>query len=494
MSQTSRTLKVLDERPLGRSAENATTPRDAFMTLSRILGVAPSRTPQFEGSDPIVPTPFRVATAASAALGLAAAAANEIWRLRGGTQQDITVNLSAAATSLRAFALLKRDGEFLPWREDGKPAMGFYRGGCGDWIRIHGAFAHDENRTLDLLNAANSREAVANAVAKWSVPALEDALAFMGQCGAAVRREQEWKKSPQGAALGCIPPIVLKRTGDAPVLRLPDCECPLDGVRVLDVTRLLAGPVVGRTLASHGAEVLSIRSRKLPTIDAFDLDTGAGKRSAFLEFSEPGGAEQLRALARQAHIFVDSYRPGTLAQFGITPAALAHCAPGIVYVTVSCYGHQGAWAGRKGWDAVVQAATGIAAEQGAFVAERAGRRRDVIPQLIPAAVLDYATGYLAAAGAVTALLRRYREGGSWIVCVSLAATALWLMSLGRVAAAQVPQFWNPAEGLDEFNQSWQTSKGVIAQLGPVVRMSKTPPRWRCPSPEAGVDAPHWLAI
>jgi len=491
MSQASNVLKVPGRPSFGQRAETATAPRDAFTALNRMLGVAPLRMPQFEDCEPVVPTPFCVGTAAGTALGLAAAAAHEIWRLRGGTQQDIAVNLEAAAASLRAFALVKRNGECPPCTEDGDPAIGMYRGGCGRWIHLHGGIAHRQNRTLDLLNAANTKEAVASAVAKWNVFALEEALAFMGQCGAAVRTEREWRESPQGAALG--PPILLSRIGDAPALRLPDCGRPLDGVRVLDATRLLAGPVAGRTLASHGADVLSVRTKRLPTIEAFDLDTGAGKRSAFLDLSQPGEVEHLRALARGAHVFVDSHRPGALARFGITPAALAHCAPGIVYVAVSCYGPKGAWAERKGWDQLAQAATGIAAEHGAFVAGRTGRRRDAAPELIPAAVLDYATGYLAAAGAATALLRRYREGGSWTVHVSLAATAMWLMSLGRVAAHCVPQHWDPSEGLDEFVQTWQTDKGMITQLGPIVRMSQTPPGWRCPPPEPGADAPAWLA-
>ena len=469
------------------------TPREAFASLNRIAGIAPLKSPTFEGDDPIVPTQFRVASGAAASLGLTAAAANEIWRLRGGSQQEIAIDLKAAAASLISFGLLRLNGNPVPRPSESNPTVGFYRGACGRWIHLHGGFPHLERRTLDLLNAANSREAVAASVARWSAFALEDALAFMGQCGAVVRTDEEWRKSPQGEVLANTPPIVLKKIGDAPVLRLGENDRPLGGVRVLDLTRVLAGPTAARTLAAHGAEVLSVRAERLPTFDLFDLDTGAGKRSTFLDLAKPAEAEIMRGLARGAHVFVDSYRPGALAELGVTPAALAHSSPGIIYVAVSCYGHQGPWAQRRGWEQQAQSATGIAADQGLFVAERRGARGQGQPELIPAAACDYITGYLAAAGAAAALLRRFREGGSWTVQVSLAATAMWLQSLGKVPAPLVPAHWEPGAGLDGFFQPCQTTRGRLDLLGPVVRMSKTPAAWASPPPELGADGPFWQA-
>jgi len=143
---------------------------------------------------------------------------------------------------------------------------------------------------------------------------------------------------------------------------------------------------------------------------------------------------------------------------------------------------------------MAQAATGLAAEQGAFMAERAGGRREATPQIIPAAVCDVVTGYLAAAGAAAALLRRYREGGSWLVQVSLASTAMWLSSLGRTPAEHAPSTWSPSEGLDGLMQACETARGKLVHLGPVVRMSSTPPRWSCPPPELGADRPQWQSV
>jgi len=468
------------------------TPQAAFEYLNRVAGIAPLSVPVFDGPEAVIPTPFRAATAAAASLGLAASTAGEIWRFRGGERQIISIDLSAAAASLTSLSHLRLDGEPLPRPGDSNPTIGFYQAGDGRWIHLHGGFPHLARRTLDLLNAENNANAILEGVAKWSGLALEDALAFMQLCGAMVRTEDEWQGSVQGRVLAAGAPIVLRKIGDAPPLRLSDSRAPLAGVRVLDLTRVLAGPLCGRVLASHGADVLAIRAERLPTIPEFDLDTGMGKRLALLDLVKPADAETLRRLVRGTHIFVDSYRPGALARLGFSPAALAHVAPGMTYVSVSAYGHEGPWAGRRGWEQLAQAATGLAVEQGAFMAVRRKSRRETLPELIPAELLDTVTGYLAAAGAMAALLRRIREGGSWQVQVSLAATAMWLQSLGKIDAVRVPQSWSPRDGLDPYLGSCETESGRLEFLGPVVRMSKTPPL-AAPPPSGLAGTPRWVS-
>lgn len=464
------------------------TPHAAFEYLNRIAGIAPLGAPVFEGAEAVVPTPLRVAAAAAASLGLGAAVAGEIWRFRGGEKQSVAVDLKAAAASLVSYSLLRRGAEKLPPPDEG-PTTGFYQCADGRWIHLHGGFPHLAMRMLDLLNANNDTKAILESVSKWTGLALEEALAFMQLCGAVVRSEEEWRTGVQGRVTA--PPIVLKKIGEAPPLRLSDSRTPLGGIRVLDLTRVLAGPTCSRVLASHGADVLTIRAERLPTVNLFDLDAGAGKRTAFLDLANPADAEALRRLVRGAHVFVDSYRPGALSKLGFSPAALAHIAPGMTYVSVSAYGSQGPWAGRRGWEQLAQAATGLAVEQGAFMAARRKSRRETLPELIPAAVLDYTTGYLAAAGAMAALLRRIREGGSWLVQVSLAGTAMWLQSLGKIDAAAVPESWEPRDGLDPYLVSCDTKAGRLELLGPVVRMSKTPPLKGAPPDSA--DAPRWAS-
>jgi crotonobetainyl-CoA:carnitine CoA-transferase CaiB-like acyl-CoA transferase len=467
------------------------TAADAFASLNRLVDVAPLPVPHFAGEDPILPTPFPVASAAAAALGLGAAAASEIWRLRSGTRQDISLDLKAAAASLVSFSLLRLNGKAVPRPADSNATVGIYRGMDGRYIHLHGGFPHLERRTLDLLNAKNDAGDIADAVAKWNAFALEDALAYMNQCGAVIRTEEEWQASRQGRALAHAPPILLKRIGDASPLRLDDSDMPLHGIRVLDLTRVLAGPSCGRTLASYGADVLGVRGPKLPTIDLFDLDTGLGKRSAVLDLAKPGDAETMRGLVRDAHVFVDSYVPGALAKLGFSPEALAHLSPGMIHVGISCYGATGPWSHRRGWEQLAQSATGAAVEQGAFMAARAGSRRESVPRLIPAAACDFITGYLAAAGAIAALSKRIREGGSWRVEVSLCATAQWLQALPRIETKRIPDAWSPLEGLDGYFQSCETTRGRLDHLAPVVRMSKTQPVWNLPPPETGADQPRW---
>ena len=465
------------------------TPQAAFEYLNRIAGIAPLGAPVFEGAEAVVPTPLRVASAAAASLGLGAAVAGEIWRFRGGEKQSVAVDLKAAAASLVSTSLLRRSGEKLPRPDEAIPTTGFYQCADGRWIYLHGGFPHQAMRTLALLNAANDPKAILENVSKWNGLALEDALAFMQLCGAVVRSEEEWRAGTQGRLVG--PPIVLKKIGEAPPLRLSDSRTPLGGIRVLDLTRVLAGPACSRRLASHGADVLAVRAERLPSAEQFDLDAGVGKRLTLLDLAKPADAEALRRLVRGAHVFVDSYRPGALSKLGFSPAALAHIAPGMTYVSLSAYGLEGPWAGRRGWEQLVQSATGIAVEQGAFVAVRRKSRRETFPELIPAAVLDYTTGYLAAAGAMAALLRRIREGGSWLVQVSLAGTAMWLQSLGKIDAGSVPESWEPRDGLDPYLVSCDTKGGRLELLGPVVRMSKTPPLMGGP-PETA-DAPRWAS-
>jgi len=459
------------------------TPEDAFASLNRSVGLAPLKMPAFSGSDPVMPTPFRAATAAAVALGLAASAAHDVWRLRGGEAQTLSVDLKLAAASLVSFGIQRLDGKPVPRPGETNPTIAFYQGGDGRWIHLQGGFPHLQARTLELLNAKPDAQSIREAVAKWSAFALEDALAHLGQCGAVARTAEEWRSSPQGMALEKTPPVSLTRIGDARPLRLEKGEEPLDGIRVLDLTRVLAGPTCGRTLAAHGADVLNVRAPRLDSIEAFMLDTGHGKRLADLDLVKPADAETLRKLVRGAHVFVDSYRPGALGKLGFTPAALAHAAPGIIHVGVSAYGAHGPWGERRGWEQLAQAVTGIAMEQGAFVAARS--RAKPMPALIPAAACDYVTGYLAAAGAASALLRRIREGGSWKVEVSLAATAQWLQSLGRVDAAAVPDGWLAAAGLDGHMKSCETRLGRLDYLGPVVAMSQTAPRWLRPPPDPG---------
>jgi crotonobetainyl-CoA:carnitine CoA-transferase CaiB-like acyl-CoA transferase len=442
--------------------------KTAFEYLNKLTGLAPLALPQFDGGEAQLPTPLCAATAAAAALGLGASAAAEIWRLRGGESQSIAVNLAAAAATLQA-------GLPSPFRDH--PLTGFYHSADRRWLFLHGGF-DGASKLTDLLNADNEAGAILEGVSRWNGQALENAIVFMGLCGALEHTETEWRASVQGRALLAASPIMLRKIGDAPPLRLPASRLPLDGIRTLDPTAALAGPLCGQLLASYGADVLAIRHPRFENPSPFGLAGGAGKRTAMLDLTKPADAETLRRLARRADVFIDSWRPGALAKLGFTPAALAQLSPGIVHVTISAYGSEGPWSKRRGWEQDVQVASGLAAEQGAFAGAK-NRRHDSQPELIGGHPCSVLAGQLAAAGALAALIRRIREGGSWRVSVSLAGAAIWLQSLGRLDAAMVPVEWRP-DGLDPYYRTCETTDGVTPILGPVVRMAKTAPLWSAP--------------
>ena len=301
-----------------------------------------------------------------------------------------------------------------------------------------------------------------------------------------LRSADEWRRHPQGIALGKVPPIEIFKIGDAPPepLRGPRAgepgARPLSGARVLDLTRVLAGPTCARTMAEHGAEVLHVRGPRLPFVEPFVIDTNPGKRSCYLDLDRSDDAEQLRVLARDADVFSQGYRFGAFARRGFSPEALAGMRPGIVVVSINCYGHEGPWAGRPGWEQLAQTTSGMALEH-------SGSEH---PALVGAALNDYTTGYLGAAGAMLALARRATEGGSWHVRVSLSRTAMWIMSLPRIAADAIAHPVDAAE-IAPWMIEMQTAWGELKRLGPIARMSATPPRWDLPPAKLGSHPAAW---
>jgi hypothetical protein len=299
-----------------------------------------------------------------------------------------------------------------------------------------------------------------------------------------VRSRDEWLAHPQGRAVAALPLLEIVRIGDAPPEPLGRADRPLGGVRVLDLTRVIAGPECGRTLASHGADVLHVTGPHLPNLPSHVIDLGLGKRSTSLDLRRPQDAERLRTLVAGADVFSQSYRPGALAALGFAPEDVARVRPGIVYVTLSAYGHMGPWRERRGFETLIQSVSGLAHEQGFG----AGGDR---PQHLPAQVVDHAAGYLAALGAQVALARRAREGGSYLVRVSLAQTGRWVDSLGRVSGRSVAD-QRLADVVDLLG-ACASPFGRLTYVAPAARLSDTPASWALPPVPPGTHEPAWPA-
>ncbi len=436
------------------------------------------------GADPVLPTRFRVGEAAAAVVVAVGAASDRLWSLRGGPPQRLAIDVRAAAASLLSFLLQRAPGVKL---ERGAPAtVALYPTRDAGWVHLHGGFPHLHEGTLAVLGCGDDAAAIARAVAAWDAEPLEHALADRGLCGAKLRSAAEWRSHPQGAALARVPVVEVIRLGDANATPLPGPRArtrgarPASGVRVLDLTRVLAGPTCARTLAEHGADVLHVRSPKLPFIEPFVIDTNPGKRSCLLDLDRAPDVAALRELVREADVFSQGYRAGALAGRGFAPEELAMLRPGIVAVSIDCYGHDGPWASRPGWEQLAQTVSGMAYEHG-------GTKTAAI---VPAAVTDYTTGHLAALGVLSALARRAREGGSWHVRVSLARTAMWIQSLPRAPEGASPVGLDPAV-LRAHEIVQETAWGTLTRLGPVLRMSDTPPRWELPPVPLGHDPARW---
>jgi crotonobetainyl-CoA:carnitine CoA-transferase CaiB-like acyl-CoA transferase len=431
------------------------------------------------GADPVLPSSFAVGAAAQSTIAAAALAACELGHLRGTPRQQVSVDMLHAA--LECGAWFSIDGR-VPDIWDA--FSGLYR--CADgWVRIHANFAHHRDGALRLLGldpATAKRADAEQALMTWKALDFESAAAEARLVVTAMRRFDEWDATPQGRAVAAQPLFTIERIGDAPPLPLPSLDKtqrPLTGVRVLDLTRILAGPVGGRALAAYGADVMLINSPTLPNIEAI-ADTSRGKLSAHADLRSDAGRDALTRLLGDAHVFVQGYRPGGLAELGFGPEQAARLRPGIVYVSLTAYGTQGPWAQRRGFDSLVQTAMGFNHAEG----EAAGEGK---PRALPMQILDEATGYLIAMGAAAAMWRQQQEGGSWHVQVALAQTGQWLRGLGRVDGGlkiappdRTPYLETSASGF-----------GELQGLRHSAQLSRTPAAWPRPSMPPGSHPPRW---
>jgi crotonobetainyl-CoA:carnitine CoA-transferase CaiB-like acyl-CoA transferase len=422
-----------------------------------------------------LPCTLDVAGVLGDCVGLATLAAAEIQLARGQrpTLGPVTVDGARVSTASQSERHFRLDGE-AP--EVWAPFSGFWEAADG-WVRTHGNYPHHAERLARILGIpdASTKDQVADAVARRSAVELEDEAAATGAIVGAVRSTAEWSRHPHALATGSLP--IVERHVDGGAARRAwgtGGRGPLSGVRVLDLTRLLAGPVATRNLAFLGADVLRIDSPHLPETGWIHLDTGAGKRSTTLDLGKAADRSVFDGLLGEADVVVTGYRPGALDALGLSPQALCGRRPGLVVGSVSAWGSRGPWAGRRGFDSIVQSVTGIAMSLSGD---------GVHPGALPAQALDHSAGYLLTAGICRALTEQRQAGGTRRVAVALATLARELLTTtGGVQAGETPS---------PTLQTGRTAAGHITCAAPPLTLTQLPGEYAALASPWGTDEPRW---
>lgn len=440
------------------------------------------------GHDPVFSARFRIGEATANIIAGVGVAVTDIHEMKTGRRQKIAIDVRHAAATCQSSKILRLQAAGGGWHQVDTPSMQHMRSitqpwRCKDgrWYLPHFNLPHLHDRVIGVLKCESSADAVAKAVATWDSHDLEEAVAAARACGSIVRSNAEWLEHPHGKMLAGKPLIEITKIGESDPKPFPAGGRLLSGIRVLDLTRILAGPMAARTLAEHGADVLMVTAQHLPQVPEHIMDTSHGKRSCYLNLNVADDVATIRRLVRDADVFSQGYRPGIMDRLGMSPEQLARERPGIIYLSISCYGHGGPFSNRGGWEQIAQCTTGICLENG-----------DERPKLLPASACDYTTGYNGAYGVLLALARRAREGGSYHVRVSLCQSGMHLYRQGRV------QYERPDLGLDAAERDTimvetRGGHGTLKHLAPVLRLSETPPRWERPSPALGSSRPEWLS-
>ncbi len=439
------------------------------------------------GADPVLDTRFKIAGTLAAVQAAIGVAISDLWELKTGRRQRVAVDVRHAAAGIRSAYRLQRPDANGLFKDVVNSEHEATRTIAQPWLTKDGRYflphfglPNLRERVLKVLGCEPTPASVSAAVAKWDGIDLENAIDAARACGAMVRTNEEWLAHPHGKVLGQKPIVEIIKIGESEPRPLPAGARPLGGVRVLDCTRILAGPMAARTLAEHGADVLMVSAEHLPFIPEHVTDTSHGKRSTFLDIRKSEDATTLRKLIGSADVFTQSYRQDALAKHGFGAEEVAALRPGIVYVSINCYGADGPFSHRAGWEQMGQTVTGILHANG-----------NGKPKLLPAPACDYTTGYLAAYGALVALARRAREGGSYHVRVSLCQSGMFIYRQGQLPV-DVPPMPLTAEEIDALRIESRTHEGPLRHLRPILQLSETPPHWELPTAKLGGDSATWL--
>ena len=465
-----------------------------YRALLDEIGMSPEDTggkTTFLGDDPIFESVHRIGACISIPIMAAAAGAATIWRMRTGRGQDLTVDLRKAIHGVNPCYKFKPtiNGYAYQWPwlwAHGNPmAFDLYLTKDGRSVLPTGAYPHMVYQWCRLLRCAPDKPSLATAILKWDAQDLDDAAAENNMVFALCRSREEWARHPQGELLASKPLIEIEKIGDSEPEPFGPADRPLSGIRVLGATHVIAGSVVSRTLAEQGAEVLKLEHPQDFEHEIFTSDPTVGQRSAWLDLKSPEGNKRGHELAKGADVFVDSFRGRGLANMGFSPQELAARRPGTIYCSVRCYGYDGPWANRGGFDMEALCVAGFT-----FVEGTPDR-----PKFPPTYVMnDFIAGYLGAAGVTAALIRRAREGGSYHVKICLTRNAMWYPTLGVFDRNNLDFTGEQHQLLPPDTITRQTGYGELYRLAPAAQFSETPGHWEDPILNVrGSSKPEWLA-
>ncbi len=366
------------------------------------------------------------------------------------------------------------DGDAVPAWAD---LSGVYPTADGRFLQIHCNFPHHAAGVVELLATSDDRHAVGAAIASRNAIELETELVAAGMIGAAVRTLDEWDAHPHARATRDLPVLSVEPIGEAD----PAGTSTPSALRVLDCSRVLAGPVAGQMFAGFGAQVIRVGAAHLPSVPAGVMSTGFGKRNVDIDLRTDDGHRTMSALMQRADVWIDAFRPGAMSRHGFTPERAAALRPGIVIVQISAFDWIGPWAGRRGFDSIVQSTTGIRWAGGASAVDAAGSPTGRGPTGLPVQALDYATGFLAAGVGSQLVAHRRSAGGSWLARLSLLRTRNWLASMGG------PDPYQPA--------TLRAHEGHLAtvdsEFGRITAVTPFAGEWHGAPRRLGTSDPNW---
>lgn len=421
-------------------------------------------------------------------LSLQGAMVAEIWRRKTGESQSVSVDRDHAMKFYDRVYFIRINGRILTLDAFNNPTSRTHKVADG-FIETTTTLRHLHEGTLEVLQCWSDYQICNQKFLQWNADDLETELETRGLCGVKIRTQEDWRSHPQGKILNEKPVVDITKIGSAPAVPWNRKSRPLEGIRVLDLSKIIAGPLVGNMLAEQGADVLHIARMGDERILSNLIDTGFGKRCAFLDLEESADHERLLELVKTADVFINGYAPNRLAEkFGLSVEKLTELNPNLIYVTSSAFGSYGPWGHYKGWENMAQAATGMMFDHG----------NEETPLLTPVGlVTDYGTGCMGTLGVLAALLKRSEAGGSYHVEVSLAKTAMWYQDQGKGPVLDIEKVKEAlriaGEGghTDAPIMKTQTSYGTITHMAPVIQYSKIHPYWLHPTPILGQDEPYW---